>query len=237
MPPPVVDQSQTAAGSLSPRALAHPAMARQRTTVQRASRRPARAESRFNLLDFARQTIKTPATIGAIAPSSKYVARRVVSVANLTAAKTVVELGSGTGVFTEQIVQKLRGDSTFFALELNQAFVQATKNRCPEVPVYHDSAQSIENYLHQHGTSHCDCIISSLPWTIFEPAEQEKLLQTLSSTLAPGGCFVSIVYLGAKTRKRGRHFFQSLPNHFKTVDKVKTVWQNLPPTQIFCCSN
>jgi len=227
MPPPVIDQSQTAAGSLGSRPLQA-----QATPIRTPLKTP-----RFNLLDFARQTLKTPASIGAIAPSSRFVANSVISLANIEAAKTVVELGPGNGVFTEQIIKKLGSNTTFFALELNQVFVQATKDRCPQAQVYHDTAQSIIRYLHKHDVDQCDRIVSSLPWTIFEPADQDMLLDTLSSVLAPGGYFVSIVYLGAKARRRGRYFIDRLPAHFKTVYKTKTVWQNLPPTQIYRCSN
>lgn len=227
MPPPVIDHSQSAPGSLATRSL----------PGQTTCRQPASITRKFSLLDFTRQTLKTPASIGAIAPSSKYVAKSVVSLANLDQARTVVELGPGTGVFTEQIVSMLGRDTTFFALELNQVFVQATKKRCPQAQVYHDTAQSIEQYLNKHDVDQCDCIVSSLPWTIFDPVEQDRLLEMLSSVLAPGGCFVSIVYLGAKTRRRGRHFISSLPRHFNTVYKTKTVWQNLPPTQIYRCGN
>ena len=225
MPPPVIDQPQTTPGSITPTRL--PGQPNIRSKI----------EPKFNLLDFARQTIKTPTSIGAIAPSSKYVANNVVSLANLEGADTVVELGPGTGVFTEQIVSRLDSSSTFFALELNKVFVKATKARCPQAEVYHDTAQSIRHYLNQHNVDQCDCIISSLPWTIFNPAEQNTLLETLSSVLAPGGNFLSIVYLGARTRRRGRHFIDSLPTYFKTVHKTKTVWQNIPPTQIYRCGN
>ena len=225
MPPPVVDQSRSAPGTLAPNPLT-------RQSMGRCVIRP-----KFNLLDFAKQTLKTPTSIGAIAPSSRHVANTVVSLANLHTAKTVVELGPGSGVFTEQIVSRLDTDSVFFAVELNQVFVQATRNRCPKAQVYHDTAQSIKKYLNKHNVDSCDCIVSSLPWTIFEPAQQDALLDTLSSVLAPGGCFVSIVYLGAKTRRRGRHFIDSLPRHFKTTYKAKTVWQNVPPTQIYRCVN
>ncbi len=225
MPPPVIDQSRTAPGSITHRPLAGQSKVRQKI------------EPKFNLLDFARQTMKTPGSIGAIAPSSKYVANSVMSLANLDNAKTVVELGPGTGVFTEQIIKKIGSDTTFFALELNKVFVQATKDRCPQAEVYHDTAQSIRHYLNKHEADHCDCIVSSLPWTIFDPEDQNILLETLSSVLAPGGSFVSIVYLGAKTRRRGRHFIDSLPTHFNTVYKTKTVWKNMPPTQIYRCGN
>lgn len=225
MPPPVIEPSQTAPGAIAPSA--------GRAAIRR---RPA-VKPTFNLINFARQTLKQPTSTGAIAPSSRFVANSVIAHANLDAAQSVVELGPGTGVFTEQIEKQLRGEATFFALELNPAFVRATRNRCPYTTVYHDSAHNIERYLNRHNLSQCDCIISSLPWTIFDPAEQDRLLRILSEVLAPGGRFVSIVYLGAKVRARGRYFIDSLPTHFNTIYKTKTVWQNLPPTQIYRCGN
>ena len=183
MPPPVIDQSRSSPGSLATRPLAGPVTLRHHKPI----------EPKFTLLDFTKQTMRTPASIGAIAPSSRSVAKSVVALANLNKARTVVELGSGTGVFTEQIINNLVADTTFFALELNQVFVQATKTRCPQAQVYHDTAQSIRQYLNKHDVDQCDCIVSSLPWTIFEPIDQDILLEMLSSVLAPGGCFISIV--------------------------------------------
>ena len=162
---------------------------------------------------------------------------KVIDLANLSDACTVVELGPGTGVFTEQIQKQLAKDATFFALELNKSFVEATKKRCPEATVYHDSAEQLQKYLLKHNHQRCDRIICSLPWTIFENAEQDRLLDTIATALKPGGKFISIVYLGAKARARGRYFINSLPLHFQHIEKSGTVWQNLPPTQIYCCSN
>ncbi len=201
--------------------------------VQR--RRNDLKSTRFSYADFAKQLAQEPLSTGAIAPSSQLLARQVVQQAALSEAKTVVELGPGTGVFTEQIIKRLSHDASFFAIELNPTFVEATKNRCPTARVYHDAATSLPEYLQKNDRLHADCIVSSLPWTIFDEEEQDQILNAISDSLKPGGVFISIIYLGAKFRSRGRYFISKLPAHFSLVKSTPTVWRNLPPSQVYRC--
>lgn len=191
---------------------------------------------KFRFLDFAIESLRDPGSTGAVAPSSRFVVDKVVEMAALGDAENVVELGPGTGAFTEQIQSALHDSTAFFAIELNQAFAEATRKRCPGVRVYHDAAENLPAYL-ANGAIKCDRIITSLPWTIFEPHQQDKLLEIIAASLKPGGRFISIVYMGAKTRSRGRYFINSLPIHFKHVSRSAKIWQNVPPTQVYCCLN
>ena len=94
-----------------------------RPVTQEARVTPPAARPEFSYTDFARQLAHQPATTGAIAPSSKSLAKKVIRHASLANAKTVVELGPGTGVFTEQILRGLNCKQKFFAIELNRTFV------------------------------------------------------------------------------------------------------------------
>lgn len=193
------------------------------------------ANPKFSFTDFAMQFAREPGATGAIAPSSKSLAKQVVRLADLPVANSVVELGPGTGVFTEQIIKNLSDDKLFFAIELNQEFVLATKQRCPSACVYHDAASALPKWLDRNNRRQVDCVISSLPWTIFDESAQDDILNAITESLKPGGVFVSIIYLGARFRSRGRYFINSLEDHFSAVNCTPTVWQNLPPTQIYRC--
>ncbi len=198
--------------------------------------RKTQFDQKYKFLNFALESLREPGSTGAVAPSSRYVTDKVIALADLKNAESVVELGPGTGAFTEQIQHHVKDSASFFALELNPTFVEVTRKRCPRVRVYHDAAENLPSYL-ANGALKCDRIITSLPWTIFEHREQDHLLETIAGSLKPGGRFISIVYLGAKTRVRGRYFINSLPLHFKHVRRSNTVWQNIPPTQVYCCQN
>ena len=206
-----------------------------RPVTQEARVTPPAARPEFSYTDFARQLAHQPATTVAIAPSSKSLAKKVIRHASLANAKTVVELGPGTGVFTEQILRGLNCKQKFFAIELNRTFVTATKNRCPDASVYHAAATTLPVWLKQNNCTHTDRIISSLPWTIFDETDQNEMMDVISNALPPGGVFVSIVYLGARYRSRGRYFINNLNSHFSSVSSTPIVWLNLPPTQIYRC--
>ena len=210
---------------------------------------------RTHPLEVIRQFALQPLSTGAVAPSSRTLATRLTGMVDLYNAQTVVELGPGTGVFTEEIQKNISRQTDFFALEVNPAFVAATKQRCPGVKVYQDEARNLPVYLRDTrqvnetdtlpeqnpdetsptSNGRADCIISSLPWTIFNEAEQDTLLDTISASLRKGGTFISIVYLGGRLRARGRYFVDSLPLYFSEIEKTGTVWQNIPPTLIYRC--
>ncbi len=187
------------------------------------------------MIKFVKEFILSPRKTGAIAPSSSELASTITDSVDMAMAKTVVEFGSGTGVFTERILKKIGDDTIFFAMEINPSFVEKTRKRCPDAIVYQDWAENVKKYLEGHGQSHCDCIVSGLPWTLFEEHEQNQLLQVISDSLKPNGTFVSFTYLGGHLSPGGRRFKKSLPNHFSQVSKSKMVWNNLPPAFVYSC--
>ena len=80
-----------------------------------------------NSFKFFRQFLENPSKTGAVAPSSKELANLIADVANLDSVSTLIEFGPGTGVITEEIMQRISEDTTFFALEINPKFVELTK--------------------------------------------------------------------------------------------------------------
>lgn len=188
----------------------------------------------MNLVDFLRQFVAQPGSTGAIAASSLGLAELITEEADLSQAKAVVEFGPGSGVFTEQIQRKLASDATFFAMEVNADFVQATRARCPDVTVYQDSAVHAAKYLKQHGHETCDCVICGLPWAAFPESLQDDLLRTIQTILRPGGRFLTFAYLQGLLLPAGLRFRKKLKATFGHVTTTKTVWRNLPPAFVYC---
>lgn len=193
-------------------------------------------ERRKPMLNFAREFILSPRSTGAIAPSSQGLAQTITQIAGVQYADTVVEFGSGTGVFTEQIRKAISPNTLFFAMEINPVFVAKTRERCPGVTVYQDRACKTRQYLEENNRSTCDCIISGLPWTLFSDEEQDRILDVTASVLRPGGRFVTFSYLGVGLKRNGRRFRSVLPQHFKSVETSRMVWRNLPPAYVYVCS-
>ena len=125
-------------------------------------------------LDFFRNFIKNPSTVGSLIPSSQSLAKLMTKTANVAQADVIVEFGAGTGVFTKQIQSERKDDSHFLSFEINEDFARITKERCPDVDVFNESASKTIERLKERNLHGCDCIVSGLPWATLPKEIQEK---------------------------------------------------------------
>jgi len=191
-----------------------------------------RAEN-MNSLQFLKQFVLHPTRTGALLASSDGLAKLITDSAELEDTEVVVEFGSGSGVFTERIVQKMPESGTFFAIESNKNFVEATRARCPNVKVYHGSAANARKYLQEHGRTQCDCIICGLPWASFKQDLQDELLDVILGILKPNGRFLTFAYLQGLLLPAGMRFRKKLRSRFTMVRTTRTVWKNIPPAFVY----
>lgn len=188
----------------------------------------------FGILDYLKQSFIHPTKTGSVAPSSDKLCELLTDTAGLQSASTVIEFGPGTGVLTERILNKISNNTTFFALEINPRFAAATRLRCPDATVYNDSAENAKLHLQNHGVDGCDCIISALPWSVFTPGLQDRLLSTIWDILEPGGRLLTVAYFHAQVFPSAQRFKNKLYEKFPTVTKTEIVWSNLPPAFVYC---
>lgn len=188
---------------------------------------------KLGVYGYIKQFLRDPKSTGSIAPSNEELSDLVTDTARLGEMGTVVELGPGTGVFTEKILEKKNPEALFFAIEINPEFYEATKSRCPSATVYKDSAENMKKYLERHGKDSCDCIISSLPWAVFDHDTQDKLLHVIWDVLRPGGKMITFSYSVSMMVPNARRFRSILRNKFSNVVKSKTVWSNFPPAFVY----
>jgi len=186
--------------------------------------------------EFFKEFKKDRFSTGAVAQSSSILANHITDIANLKKKNTVVELGSGTGVFTKDIVKKIPDETTFFALELNEFFVAKTKLNCPKAKVYHADAKEIQKYLHNNDKKLCDCVISGLPWSCFDEKKQIELVENIYDSLEDGGEFLTFAYVQSSFLPQGRKFKKLLEKKFKVTIQTKTIWLNLPPAFVYVCT-
>lgn len=185
-------------------------------------------------LTFMKEVFLSNRSTGAVSPSSRQLAERITDLAEISGNKIIVEYGPGTGVFTEVIQRKKDPGATFFAMEVNDAFVEVTRKRCPGVTVHHDCAQNTFKYVKDAGAEQCDLIISGLPWTRFPGGLQDEILESTFKVLRPGGKFLTFGYTFSPLMPSGRAFFcHKLPDKFGKVTRSSVIWQNFPPCHVY----
>ena len=186
-------------------------------------------------LRFLRAFLRDPVHTGAIAPSSEGLAQAMTDWIGWGGARTVLELGPGTGVFTAEILRRLPRGARFVAIELNAQFVAQLRHRFPEVEVCQDDVGNLEGICAGRGISGADAILSGLPWAAFPSELQDRCLQAITRVLRLGGEFCTFAYLQGLCLPAGRRFRRLLEQHFPRVERSGIVWRNLPPALVYQC--
>lgn len=179
--------------------------------------------------------LRKPADVGAVLPSSPSLARALLLGCDLQNARSVVELGPGTGVVTHMILQRMGPRTRFIAVELDAKSVRGLRRRFPGVPVYHDTAENIARYLKRQGQTQTECIISGLPWATMEFSVQHRIMNQVLAALAPNGVFTTFAYVHAFWMPKAQRFRRWLRRHFEKVEISRVVWRNVPPAFVYRC--
>jgi len=170
--------------------------------------------------------------MGAVVPSSDELGRRITEGIDLERARTIVELGPGTGALTRFIVERAAPDAQVMAVEIDQGFADTIRSRYPRVAVVHGSAERLPEYVNG---SPADCIVSGLPWAAFAARQQAQILDAVLAALKPGGWFATFAYIHAAWLPGGARFRSKLDDSFSTVSLSPVIWNNVPPAFVYRC--
>lgn len=177
---------------------------------------------------FVKNFWKEKKMVGAMSPSSRFLAKKMLENIPFSSVKTLVELGPGTGVFTREILKKMAPDAKLLVFELNDSFMKRLKKEFtdPRVILIHDSAEKIGEYLEKNGLNETDAVISSLPLANFPTALKSKILLESFESLNENGIYVQFQYsLNAKNLIKAQ------------FPKVKIAFTplNFPPAFVYTC--
>jgi phosphatidylethanolamine/phosphatidyl-N-methylethanolamine N-methyltransferase len=179
--------------------------------------------------------VRRPRVIGAIAPSSKRLAEAMIPATNLKSARTVVELGAGTGAVTQTLRQRVGHRTNLIALELHDGSAGRLRQRFRDLHVITDTAENLRRHLDLLGYPSADCIISGLPWGSMSGDLQDRILAAVLASLKPGGIFSAMAYVHASGFSSSREFKRKLERNFGQVVASPIVWANLPPAFVYYC--
>ena len=194
-----------------------------------------RSTHRVPPMQFFREAIFAPQTTGAIAPSSRHLARVIVSKAGVDDASRILEIGPGTGVFTERILARKKNNAHFVAIERNGNFASKLKSRFPGTRIVEGCATELRAHAAEHEFHGADSIVSGLPWTIFEPTLQRSILGGIYDVLGSGGTFATFAYFGTHWLPGGQNFRSLLRGVFPNTRTSPVVIRNFPPAFVYYC--
>ncbi|SHE59541.1 Phospholipid N-methyltransferase [Fodinibius roseus] len=168
---------------------------------------------------------------GAIAPSSKFLAKDLVTklkkevVCDTCRPLKILELGPGTGPLTKEIVKYLRPQDMLDIVEIHKKFYQIVKSRYrqPNLQVHHaDILQFQPDYTY-------DFIFSSLPYENMPEEISQEIWKKKLKLCSSDACISYFKYV--KFRNFKNDFEEEIVNKYGQNKKI--VLRNLPPAKVY----
>lgn len=181
---------------------------------------------------FVRAFVREPLKVGAIWPSSETLSRVVAGACEFAPNDTIVELGPGTGNFTQLLLNRLDKSGRLVALELSATNVEVLQRRFPHGEIHFDSAEHVNKYVPAQAAR---CVVSGLAWGNMMPAMQNRIMSAITTSLAPGGQFVAFAYSHARYYPTTLRFRKLMFREFARVETTPIIWRNLPPAYVYRC--
>ena len=128
-----------------------------------------------NIKKFLSQASCHFITTGAFLPSTKFLAKRMI---DKMKGKVIIELGPGTGIFTEEILRLLPKDGLLISIEKNKVFADYLSDKIKDkrFKLYNGDACNMSLYLEENGYQKVDYIVSGLPLGHFSREVNGKIL-------------------------------------------------------------
>ncbi len=174
---------------------------------------------------FLRSFLAGPGRVGAVLPTSRTTVRATLDMAPIHQAKTVVELGAGTGPYTREILPRLAPDATLLAFELDPELARGIEAELsdPRLRVIADSAANLEAHLDGRRP---EVIVSALPFTSLPGEVRREILVVARRVLADDGVMLVLQYSPFMRRP--------LQAAFGSV-RIRVSPLNVPPAVLFAC--
>ncbi len=173
---------------------------------------------------FLQEWLANPKGTGAVVPSSKRLAAAMARWLPENPESYVLELGPGTGVVTDALIEKGLHEEKLVAIERNPKLADLLRKRFPKAQIICGDAWQMDTLLRNRGIKNVGAIMSSLPLLCFSVEQAEALAHKIRSVLEPNGNWVQYSYGIHKLKPRGASSFQ--------LHASKIVWLNLPPARV-----
>ena len=179
---------------------------------------------------FFRQWLKNPLGTAAISPSSRQLARQMMSELPRSA-KRVIELGGGTGVFTQALLDHGVQPADLLELELHADRHQHLPRHFPQQQIPCADAVELAAVAEARGfgPAHpADAVISGLGLLSMPRATQQAILAAAFGAMHPQGRFVQFTY--GPANPVAREVLDALELNAR---RSSFTWWNVPPATVY----
>ena len=177
---------------------------------------------------FFKEAVKNLKSSGAIVPSSRFLAKRMLLNIDFSKRLNIVEFGPGNGSLTKDLLINLSKDSRLISFEVNdQFFSYLARINDKRFTLLKKSAEDIHTEIAGLDIEKVDYIISSLPLTNLPKKVTKNILKNSYNSLKNKGLLIQYQY--------SLTYYKKLKKVFKNQVDLEFEIRNIPPAFIYIC--
>ena len=176
---------------------------------------------------FLRSLAAAPRLTGAVAPSSRALARAMAAGVDPATTGLVVELGPGTGPVTKALIERGIDRRRLVLVEFNPIFCRLLESCFAPARIVEGDAYDLPRTLHAFAAESVSAIVSSLPLLVQPPPRRQRLLDDAFALMGSQGAFVQFTYGPVSPIP-----LRPLVGLY-TARRSPPIWLNLPPARVW----
>jgi phosphatidylethanolamine/phosphatidyl-N-methylethanolamine N-methyltransferase len=198
---------------------------RRRAAVKRRRERIKDVSPEDEVAIFFTRWLKAPHHIGAVAPSSRFLARAMATQVDLRRAEPVIELGGGTGSVTKALLEAGLPVDRLIVVERDVRLYKMLRRRFPQLRIVLGDARHLVELLRPLGIDVVSAVVSSLPLISMSKTMRRQIINQSFALLGEAGRFIQYTY-SLSSPLAGREF--GLRGRV-----AARVWLNFPPASVW----
>lgn len=179
---------------------------------------------------FFRAFLNDPLSVGSILPSSAATANAMIRGIEPHKNSIVLEIGCGTGAFTNAISGILPDENSYLGIEINPNLTRILRERFPALKFVNGDAGEAAEIHRKANLGKVGFIVSGLPFATLPAAASDRVLLAIDDFMRGGDCvFRTIQYGLAFYLPQAAAFRNKITARYGEPEISRLIWRNVPP--------
>ncbi len=180
-------------------------------------------------IEFFQAFLKNPLKVGAIAPSSPELARKMLEGIQPNEDSVILELGVGTGAFTNLIRQTVPNKESYLGIELDKNLVRCLRRKFPEMRFMRGNACKSFALHRRSKLGKVEYILSGLPFVSMPNEVNDRIFAQIDKFMEQGCMFRTFQYAHGYYMPSAIKLREYMRNRYGKSTKSPLIIKNVPP--------
>ena len=180
-------------------------------------------------IEFLQAFIKNPLKVGAIAPSSPELAKKMIEGVRPNANNIIMELGVGTGAITKYLETRLSDEKSYLGIELDRDLVKSLRTNYPKLKIVRGNAAETFSIHQKTGLGKVGFIICCLPFVSLPNEIGEQILLEIDKFMRQGCLFRTFQYAHGYYMPSAIKLREFMRNRYGKAKRSQLIVKNVPP--------